>query len=286
MSTTTANPAAAAPRSLRSRIVNHPFTRAVVAVLCVQVTFFAVLIPTGMLPKPYRQGWPMLLTALAVVAAYRWYVRRFERRDIAELALRGAGRELGRGVGLGALLVVFCSAVLLAAGAWTPTGTVAWTVMLKPLPEQIMVAFFEEILFRAVIFRLLEKSWGTSIAFAVSSLLFALAHLSNDSFGLLPAVMTAVASATLTGAWLLTRRLWLPIGLHFAWNYLFDAVFSPPVSGHPGRGWIQIASAGPDWLTGGGYGVEGSLVTLVGWGVAAVVLVAAARRRGHWLPKP
>src|SRR5690349_20558715 len=98
MSTTTTSAIAAAPRSLRSRIFNHPFTRAVLAVLCVQVPFFAVLILTGMLPKPYRQGWPMLLAALAIVAGYRLYVRKLERREMAELALRGAGRELGQGV--------------------------------------------------------------------------------------------------------------------------------------------------------------------------------------------
>ena len=52
--------------------------------------------------------------------------------------------------------------------------------------------------------------------------------------------MTGVASAALAGAWLATRRLWLPIGMHFACNYLFDAFLSVPVSGHPARGWVQV----------------------------------------------
>ncbi|AVR95645.1 CPBP family intramembrane glutamic endopeptidase [Pseudoduganella armeniaca] len=283
---TTTSPDNYARPPLRRRLLAHPFARAVLAVLFVLVPFIGLMVLSEAVPKPYRAGWPMLLAALGVVGGYRFYVRSFERRVVTELGLAGAGEELRRGLGLGALLVVFCSAVLLAAGAWTATGTAHWSVMFTPLPEQVMVAFMEEILFRAVIFRLLEKSWGTTIAFVVSSLLFALAHVPNEGFSVFAAVMTAVASATLTGAWLVTRRLWLPIGIHFAWNYLFDAVFSLPVSGHPGRGWIQIATGGPDWLTGGAYGVEGSVVTLVGWGAAAVVLVAIARRRGQWLPQP
>ena len=50
------------------------------------------------------------------------------------------------------------------------------------------------------------------------------------------------------------------MGMHFAWNYLFDALMSVPVSGHAARGWIQVVPAGPEWLSGGAYGVEGSVV--------------------------
>lgn len=285
MSTTASSDPFARP-PLRRRLFAHPFMRALLAVLFVLVPFIGALVLSETVPKPYRTAWPMLLAALGVVGGYRFYVRSFERRAVPELGLAGAGDELARGMGIGALLVVFCSAILLGAGAWTATGTAHWHALFTPLPEQVMVAFMEEILFRAVIFRLLEKSWGTTIAFVVSSVLFALAHVPNDGFSVFAAVLTAVASATLTGAWLVTRRLWLPVGMHFAWNYLFDGLFSLPVSGHPGRGWIQVVTQGPDWLTGGSYGVEGSLVTLVGWGAAAVLLAAAARRRGQWLPRP
>jgi hypothetical protein len=74
--------------------------------------------------------------------------------------------------------------------------------------------------------------------------------------------------------------------MHFAWNYLFDAVFSIPVSGHAARGWIQVVASGPEWLSGGGYGGEGSIVAVLAWGATAVVLLLAARRRGQWLARP
>lgn len=64
--------------------------------------------------------------------------------------------------------------------------------------------------------------------------------------------MTGIAALAPSGAYLLTRRLWLPIGLHFAWNYLLAAVISVPVSGHAARGWVQVRVSGPEWLSGGG----------------------------------
>lgn len=274
------------PPRRRERFLAHPLVRTVLALLCVLVPMATVLGLSELVPKPLRAGWQLPLAACAIVAGYSLYVRKVERRQVAELSLPGAGRELGKGLGLGALLVVACTLIMFAANVYTFTGLAQPGVLLKPLPEQVMVAFFEEILFRAIVFRLLEKSWGTTIALAVSTLVFILAHLPNEGFSVLAAVITGIASAALAGAWLVTRRLWLPIGMHFAWNYLFDAFLSVPVSGHPARGWVQVQASGPEWLSGGAYGIEGSVVTLVVWGIAALALTTVARRRGHWLRKP
>ena len=270
------------PSRRRDRLLARPSIRAVLAVFSVLAPFALALWLSEAVPKPWPANWPLLLAAAGIVAGYWLYVRRIEKREVAEVSATGAWRELGSGLGLGALLVAACTLVLLATGAYTITGTVLPSVMLKPLGEQIMVAFFEEILFRAVMFRLLEKSWGTRIALTVSTLLFVLAHLPSEHFSVLAAVMTGTAARALTGAYLLTRRLWLPIGMHFAWNYLFDAVISVPVSGHAARGWIQVRVSGPEWLNGGTYGIEASVVTFVAWGIATVALLTLAKRRGQW----
>lgn len=276
---------ASSPR-LRARLLARPSVRALLALLCVLAPFALAMWLSHVVPKPWRAVWPLLLASAGVVAGYCFYVRKIEQRAVTELSPAGAWRELGSGLGLGTLFVATCTAVLLATGAYAITGTASPGVMLKPLPEQVMVALFEEILFRAVIFRLLEKSWGTLAGLAGSTLLFVVAHLPNEHFSILGAVMTAIAALGFAGAYLVTRRLWIAIGLHFAWNYLFDAVVSVPVSGHAARGWLQVTTSGPEWLSGGGYGVEGSVVTLAVWSVAALALLTVARRRGHWLRKP
>jgi hypothetical protein len=271
--------------SLGARLLANGFVRALLGILSVLLPMSLAFGLSELVPKPYRAGWPLLLAACAVVAGYRLYVRKIEKREVAELTLAGAGRELGSGFGLGALLVVSCSVPLLAGGIYAYTGTGHWSALFQPLPEQVFVAFMEEILFRAVLYRLLEKSWGTTVALVVSTLLFVAAHLPSEHITVVAMLATAAASAALSAGYLATRRLWVPIGMHFAWNYLLDAVFSIPVSGHPARGWIQVTASGPEWLSGGRYGVEGSLIAVLAWGAAAIVLLLAARRKGQWLAR-
>lgn len=268
------------------RLLAHGLVQAVLGIVSIVAPMAVVMGLAGLVPRPYRSGWPLLLAAGAIVAGYRLYVRRIERRDATELSLPGAARELGAGLAIGALLMAACSALLLAGGVYTYAGIAHPRALLVPLPEQVLVALLEELLFRAVLFRLLERAWGTSVALAASTLLFVAAHLPSEQISLLGVLATAGASVALCAGYLATRRLWVPLGMHFAWNYLFDAVFSIPVSGHPAGGWIQVRASGPEWLSGGGYGVEGSVVAVLAWGGAAVMLLAAARRRGRWRPGP
>jgi membrane protease YdiL (CAAX protease family) len=274
------------PVPLRTRILGRPFVRALLAILSVMVPMAATMALSQLLPKPIREPVALLFAAAAMVAGYRLYVRKIEKRDLAELATSFAVAELRVGLGLGTLLVVAVTVVLLACGAYAVTGTVAWTALVKPVPEQVMVAFMEEILFRAISYRLLERSWGTKVALVVSTMVFVLAHLSNEHFSLVAALATAAASLALSGAYLVHRRLWLPIGMHFAWNYLYAGVFAVPVSGHTVSGWIQVAASGPEWLSGGGYGAEGSVIALLAWAIVAAMLLRTTRQRGLWVRKP
>lgn len=282
----TASFSASSRPSLGKRLLANGFVRAVLGILAVLVPMSVALALSEIVPKPWRTAWPFLLAAAAIVAGYRLYVRKIEKRDVAELTLAGAGGELGAGIGLGAALMVACSVLLLAGGAYTYTGTTHWSALLVPLPEQVFVAFMEELLFRAVLYRLLERAWGTSTAVAVSGVLFAAGHLPSEHISALGVLATFAASTALSAGYIATRRLWVPVGMHFAWNYLFDAVFAIPVSGHAARGWIQVTASGPDWLTGGGYGVEASIVAVLAWSAAAIVLLLFARRRGQWLARP
>ena len=75
------------------------------------------------------------------------------------------------------------------------------------------------------------------------------------------------------------------MGMHFAWNYLFSAVFSVPVSGHEAKGWLHGSMSGPEWLSGGTYGVEASAMALLVWVVAGAILLRLAYLRGKFLPR-
>jgi membrane protease YdiL (CAAX protease family) len=261
--------------SFFSRLFAHPAARVVLGILATVLPItLTMLLADILVPKPLRVVWPMLLATALSVAAYRWFVITTEKHQPGELSLHGAARETGIGVALGAALGLTVAGILAAAGAFTITGSSdSFGFLLKSVPEQIMVAFFEEIMFRAVAFRIVEQRWGTRAALVTSMLLFALAHLSNDNVSLMGLAMTCIASLVFSACYMKTRRVWLPIGAHFAWNSTYDGLFAAPVSGHAARGWLQVSTSGPEWLTGGGYGVEASVVTLVVWSAVAVLML-------------
>jgi membrane protease YdiL (CAAX protease family) len=260
---------------LRARFCAHPAARIVLGVIATVLPVTLTMMLAGMLvPKPLRVVWPMLLAAVLSVLAYRWFVTRIEKRQPVELSLHGAARETGIGLAFGAALGLTVAGILAAAGAFVITGASgSWSFLLNSVPEQIMVACFEEIMFRAVVFRIVEQRWGTRTALVTSTLLFGLAHLSNEHVSVMAIAMTCVASLVLTACYMKTRRLWLPIGAHFAWNSTYDGLFALPMSGHAPRGWLQVSMSGPEWLTGGGYGVEASVVTLIVWGAVAILML-------------
>lgn len=284
MNTVAASPVT--PPSIRRGWLRFSLVRILLGTLAVVLPVaLSMALVHQLVDKPLRGLWPQLLAAALCVAGYRLYVRQVERRPLDLFAPQGAARELGLGLLLGAGLFLAVIGVLAASGAYQVTGSNRWTAMLAPLTEMILVALFEEILFRAVVQRNLERSLGSWAAVAISALIFGLAHLPNANVTAAAAGVTVVAGVMFAAAYLATRRLWLAVGLHFAWNFMSDGIFSLTTSGHPGKGMLQGRTGGPEWLSGGAYGIEASLVTLVLLAAAAIGLLAIARRRGHLLSR-
>ncbi|KQW96479.1 hypothetical protein ASC94_06425 [Massilia sp. Root418] len=260
--------------SLAARIARWPLTRILLATLAMVLPVAAVLVFANLaLEKSQRVAWPQLLAAALCVLGYRFYVAKMEKRVPDELAMAGAARETATGLAWGAALSLAVIGALAAAGAFQVVGSNNWTAIFKPMPELVLVAVFEELLFRAVLLRILQAALGTRWALAVSALVFALAHFPNDGVNALGLVITVAAGVMFGMAYLKTGRLWLAAGLHFAWNFITGTVFSLPVSGGAAKGWIIGRLSGPEWLSGGNYGLEASAVTLL-----AVIAVTAALR--------
>jgi membrane protease YdiL (CAAX protease family) len=255
-----------------ARWLAHPLARIVLGLI---LTFAAVpltMIAASLLvDKPYRIVWPQLLAAVFVWFGYRFYVRRLEKRAPAELATAGMGRELGLGLLLGAALVAATFAVLAALGVYRLDGVNPFgLMMLVPLAELVLVGMAEEMMFRGIIFGVTERSLGAKAAIVISSLVFSLAHLPNEGVSVLAVAVIAAYGVLQAALYMTTRRLWACIGTHVAWNYCVSQVFSSSVSGHAaGDGLLRGALDGNAMLTGGAFGVEGSLVALLLIGVAA-----------------
>jgi hypothetical protein len=123
-------------------------------------------------------------------------------------------------------------------------------------------------------------------ALAVTSLLFAVLHLFNPGATLFAALAIASEAGIMLGAaYMLTRRLWLAVGLHAGWNFTQGWLWSIPVSGTTGgAGLFLTERQGPVWLTGGAFGLEASAVTLVAATLVGLVMTILVVRRWHWVP--
>jgi hypothetical protein len=155
-------------------------------------------------------------------------------------------------------------------------------MVILPLLMHITVGIIEEMLMRGILYRIVQESLGSWIALAASGLVFGAMHLINDNITVLAIANLVAAGVFLASAYLLTGRLWLAAGLHAAWNFVQDGIFSLAVSGHEVKAGLLVTErSGPDWLTGGAFGIEGSAVDLALVTLASVVMVSLAVRRGR-----
>ncbi len=226
---------------------------------------------------------------LAAVAAYWAYVRWHEKREATELRLQPLRVALGGASG--AVLVGLPIAVLFALGAYELVQFRGFSPALLGVAGVIgIAAVLEELVYRCLLFRVLERAWGTGVALAIQAVVFALLHLANIEQGDAGDVIAMLVSVTLlgllwAGVFVLTRNLWVVAANHAAWNFTI-LLSGVPLSGiEDWRALAPIESryAGPDWLTGGMFGPESSLLVMVSIAVAVVLLLRAARRGGAFL---
>ncbi len=226
---------------------------------------------------------------LVATAGYWAYVHWHEKRKATELQLQPAPLILG-GLG-GAALVALPLAMLFAFGAYEVVLFRGASPALLGVAALIgIAATLEELVYRCLLFRLLERAWGTVVALAVQTVLFAVPHIENLAHGTPADIAAMLISVSMLGLlwgglFVLTRNLWVVAANHAAWNFTI-LLSGVPLSGI--EDWRTIAPlesryAGPDWLTGGMFGPESSLPVIVSATVVVVLLLRAARRRGAFL---
>lgn len=225
--------------------------------------------------------------AALFVVAYRFAVRRFARRAPDELAVAPAVRETAFGALIGAVAFTAAVGLLVVAGAYSVGPDSSITVTGTAFGVGVLSGVCEEILFRGILFQRLSDLFGTYGALLGSSIFFGGSHLANPDATLWSAFAIAVEAGVMLGlAFVVTGRLWLPIGIHFAWNYTQGGIFGIAVSGNElGSGLLRSEpEPGRDALTGGAFGVEASPAAVLVCLVVSAALWTVARRRGLVVP--
>jgi membrane protease YdiL (CAAX protease family) len=247
--------------------------------------------------QPLASHWlGSLLFCFAIVSVYAVFVRIFEKRWPREVSVTGIWSWLPVGFVIGTALIT-ASALLIRFGGWSiveqtrPSSEWAQLIALA-VGSQLAVACIEEVLIRGLLFRLVEECLGSWWALAISAVLFGLAHLSNDNATWVAALGLSLQAGVLLGAaFMFSRSLWLPIGIHWAWNGIQAGVFGGALSGTTVRAIYSISPAGPAYLSGGTFGIEGSLISTVlcaitGCGFCVAAFQFQSVYRGFWARQP
>jgi uncharacterized protein len=221
----------------------------------------------------------------AVYFAYRMYVRSVEKRHVTELGGTHAFQELGLGSLIGFGLFGLVIATLWLMGFYRVIGTnLIGLSLIGALAGAFVSAFAQELIFRAVIYRITEEWLGTWWAVLISAVLFGLIHLSSAGATIFSAVAVALqAGILLAAAYGLTHRLWLALALHALWDFANDGIFGVGIAGRSGQalhGLLQASLQGPDLFTGGALGVEASLISVIIVLTAGVFMLWQTHQRG------
>ena len=204
---------------------------------------------------------------LVLLAVYILVVRVVERRWTVELAVPKIPKSLAMGWGVGVFVLVGTALVMALLGCYRveSIGLQDWKALLFYLPFFLMVGVGEELIFRGLLFRIIDEQWNTIAACVISALLFGFLHITSPGATVWSSIAIAIEAGVLeTLIYKRTGSLWTAIALHWAWNFLEGPVLGCQVSGVDfGARIITPVISGPDITTGGVFGPEASWIAIV-----------------------
>jgi len=273
-------------KPLWRRILDFPLVALLIAIaVFVAATALAIVIGKAFegVGQPERTVIRGAISIALVFAAYKLIIAKLGERPHDDLPAKNALKNLGLGLLTGFGLMAAAVGVAAALGVYQIIGPGdASRFVLELVTVAILPGFMEELAFRGILFRWIEEFGGSWAALAITSALFGVAHIFNPNATWFSSFTIAVEAGVLLGAaYMLTRSLWLPIGLHAAWNFTQGEIFDVPVSGVDEHGLVEAKLSGPELLSGGTFGLEASIIALTIATAAGLWLVYLSVRNGR-----
>jgi membrane protease YdiL (CAAX protease family) len=195
--------------------------------------------------------------------------RFVDRRSFSTLGFSPAqlGRDLLMGILIGSLWLGLSLGVLWLFGWAIPesSGVLDGPVLAVAGLALVLNTVIQEVLARSYTFQTIRSQTSPAWAILLSAVIFMLYHAAGFRGAWLPAVNVFLAGVLFGVAVYRTGNLWLPISIHFAWNFLLGPVLGLAVSGQDiANHWQLFSLQGPVLFSGGAFGIEGGLiVTLI-----------------------
>jgi len=220
--------------------------------------------------SPWKLIGDLTQITFLILAAYvllRW----LDKRPFGLLGLSfssGWFREVKIGLVMGFGIMTFMFLIFWITGLTeVSAGAMNFDVLKTLLGMGVIFIFagiIEEIITRGYLLQSLAEGSRQWIAMGILSLLFSLAHMANPNWSLAGAINIFLAGILLSVAYFKTRSLWLPNGLHMAWNWTQGPLWGMNVSGFEIPNTFMVSKpVGPEWLSGGEFGAEGSYIAVI-----------------------
>lgn len=270
-----ARPRGILARSLISRVDSR--LRAGWRILIFLVIFMALAVGGQVGIRAVLGGFPkdsglvfVLLAATATIAVF--VARRYlDRRTFVSLGLCDFGRgwqDLAFGFALSAAMAAAVFGAMLALGlvdnvsiAVAPADAPA--LLAVPLGLTILIGYWEELVFRGYLLQNMAEGIGMELAIIVSCLLYGAIHAANPNASILSSTIIVLFGFLRIYGYLATGLLWLSIGMHIGWNFFQGPVFGFAASGRREDSTVIVhLPSGADWLSGGDFGPEASVITV------------------------
>lgn len=275
-------------RSIGKNILFFPLTKIIIGLfVCVGIiwvgqTLIQKILDLTSIDKDLKNLIGGIFGAILAIISYTYLFKFYEKRKITEFSKKGIVKNLTLGIALGVILQSLTILVIYLKGGYSVLAINSILFVIPLFAMAFTSAIFEEILFRGIIFRILEEKLGTFIALLISAFFFGASHLANPNSSLSAGIGLAIQAGLLLGAaYVYTRNLWFPIAIHFSWNFTQSAIFGANVSGNAiSKTFITSKIEGAEWFTGGEFGPEGSIQATAFCFVATIILQILSSREG------
>ena len=268
------------------KIFLHPISRMFISTVLLVGTTFLVkeFITKPFLSSVITQEWIIktlvtLLGLIVMVAVYYLILKYYEKRPFTELSQKHALKENTIGFMLGFLIISVAVGILYLGGFYE---IIHMNSILKFIPLITFImgsAMLEELIFRGIIFKILENWKGTIIALIASASIFQIPHFMNPHEGLLPAILGVLFGVVTALMYANTKRLWLPFAFHFGWNLAQPTLGTTLSVINDFEILFQAKIDGPEILTGSAFGIEDSIISML----ALVILIIIYYQNIHFI---
>jgi hypothetical protein len=208
--------------------------------------------------------------------------RSFESLGFDFSSLYRRDMMIGIGAGIGMVALIFATLLL--------SGSISVTSVQFPVIDLLwlfgvmgVVALREEIVSRGYMLVSLLASMPKYWALLATSLVFALLHVDSPTITVFSFINIILAGLLMGVYYIHRRNLWFPIGLHFGWNFAIGPIFGSAISGNVVASMLSLELTGSEWMTGGGFGFEGSILAPIAF-IAATVLIHLKYRNAAVTP--